>query len=148
MVETLRLALNAADVRELTHWPDPMIEDYIQILSDLNQIINELNQALTDIVDLFADTANMNSDLQGVRAIVSQARAKINSLDRTVLDVAERADNLDQHGADLMGRVARLNAKIKFARQEIFIDYQPLINYPATSYSDLGGGLYLQSVNA
>lgn len=114
MVEkSLRLGLSAVDLRNLMpQWPAAMVEDYIQILTDLVEIINELNANTESIAELF-----------------------------------DEVDNLGQGAADLMGKVARLKAKIKFARQEVFIGSQPLINYPATSYSDLGGGLYLQSVN-
>jgi len=100
MVDTLRLALNATDVRDLTGWPDAMVEDYIQILSDLTQIIAELNQALVDIGDLFDDAANLNSDLSGVRSIVAQARAKVNRLDREVVGILATQSDMGQQLTD------------------------------------------------
>ena len=100
MVDTLRLALNANDVRDLTGWPDAMVEDYIQILSDLTQIINELNQALIDIGDLFNNSANLNSDLAGVRSIVAQARAKVNRIDREVIGMLATQSDMVQQLAD------------------------------------------------
>ena len=100
MLETLRLALSATEVRELTGWPDAMVEDYIQILSDLTQIINDLNQTLIDVDELFNDAANLNSDLQGVRSIVAQTRAKINRIDREVAAVVATEADMSQQQAE------------------------------------------------
>jgi hypothetical protein len=122
MVDTLRLALNATDVRDLTGWPDAMVEDYIQILSDLTQIINELNQALVDIGELFNDSANLNSDLQGVRSIVAQAMAKINRLDRAVADVVDTEANQAQQLAD--ATLAKVRSRL-FSAVRDYKDWLP-----------------------
>jgi hypothetical protein len=110
MVDTLRLALNASDVRELTGWPDAMVEDYIQILADLTQIINDLNQALIDIGELFNDAANLNSDLQGVRSIVAQTRAKINRIDQRVAEVVATEADMAQQLAD--AAIAKVRSRV------------------------------------
>lgn len=122
MVETLRLALNASDVRDLTGWPDAMVEDYIQILSDLTQIIAELDQALIDIGDLFNNAANLNSDLQGVRSIVAQARAKINRLDRRVAAVVATEANQSQQIAE--ATLAKVRSRL-FSAVKDYKDWLP-----------------------
>lgn len=110
MVDTLRLALNASDVRELTGWKDAMVEDYIQILADLTAIIDDLNQALLDIGTLFADYDNLNSDLAGVRSIVAQARAKVNRIDREVAALIQQEADMSQQIAD--ATIAKIRSRV------------------------------------
>jgi hypothetical protein len=55
----LRLILSAAEIKDLTGWPDSMVEDYLNILSDLIDFataINELQNAIVDTQFFMVET--------------------------------------------------------------------------------------------
>lgn len=73
----------------MTGWPDEMVEDYIQILSDLVVFANEINQNTQDIQEAAAEIQNTNSDVAGARGLFAKNKAAINSLSKAITDLVE-----------------------------------------------------------
>jgi len=68
------LVLSAADLRQLTGWPDPLIEDYLNIYNNLLTLANIVNQK-NDIVKIvtnveFADSPYDIVDSNDIEEIV------------------------------------------------------------------------------
>lgn len=107
---SFRLSLSATEVKELTGWPDAMVEDYIQILEDLTDIINDLNNNTSNITQLFTDYANINSDLSGVRTLAAKVRAKNNALSKEIKGFSSQIANLKQQQAS--SELAKVRARL------------------------------------
>ena len=69
----LRLNLSAVEVKNLTGWPDAMVEDYINILSELIEFANAIN-------DLIADSEAGASELAELGVGLSLVRSRLFAL--------------------------------------------------------------------
>lgn len=47
----LRLILSAAEIKGLTGWPDAMVQDYLNILSDLINFANAIDELQGAVID-------------------------------------------------------------------------------------------------
>ena len=101
----LRLILSAQDVKELTGWPDPMVEDYLGILEDLIAFANAINEI-----------ANEGDDN---RAALTQIFSRIVTLSRFVDDVDQIVSGADKDIVWLRAAVKRNEECCDDTRQEL-----------------------------
>lgn len=101
----LRLILSAQDVKELTGWPDPMVEDYLGILEDLIAFANAINE--------IANTGDEN------RAALTQIFSRLVTLSRFVDDVDQIVSGADKDIAWLRAAVKRNEECCDDTRQEL-----------------------------
>ena len=97
-LELRGLVLSAAEIKQLTGWTDPMVEDYLNILENLI--------TLAGSIDANEDTyLGSEADLQ---AGMGRLSAKLNQSDSAIRDMGQKiGDFLAMHGMIF----SRLNAQ-------------------------------------
>ena len=88
-VNNRTLRLSAIELKEMTKWPDPMIEEFLSLLDNLNSLIVS-NNTITTIVDetvqvstegqgqigwIISRMKNLGKDIAAVEQLVAQANA-------------------------------------------------------------------------
>ena len=76
MVDTRSLLLSAIEVKELSNWPDPMIEDYLSKLEGLTLVTTELQVVIDEVRDAITVTAANNARINKHKSQI----AKINEI--------------------------------------------------------------------
>lgn len=68
-----RLALSAAEIKQLTNWPDPMVEDYLNLLENLIRVVNAADSVTDGVTEL------NNSQNSNTAAILSGIKRELSS---------------------------------------------------------------------
>lgn len=74
MANIQTLALSGLELKELTGWPEPMIEDYLTITRNINAVLVELNQNIDNIESIENLTARNIGQVNFLRAAIRRAR--------------------------------------------------------------------------
>jgi len=88
-VKNRTLRLSAPELKEMTDWPDPMIEEFLSLLDNLNSLIvsnNDITETVDDDQSLTIDTLGqigwltsrmraMGNHIAAVEELVAQANA-------------------------------------------------------------------------
>lgn len=93
-----RLILNAEEIKALTGWPYEMIEDYLNILSDLILLAESI-----DIGD--ENVAKINQQISDLNATDARLRSSINQNKKAI-------DAISQDSSSLLARLQSLRSKV------------------------------------
>jgi len=112
-VNNRTLRLNATELKEMTKWPDPMIEEFLSLLDNLNNLILS-NNTITTVVD---ETEQLGTEVQGqVGWVISRMRAMGRHIDAVEELVAQanawalKALKTTGGGVNMAQVAARINA--------------------------------------
>lgn len=107
MVENVRnlrgLVLSAHELRQLTGWPDAMIEDYLNIIRTLTTVANNLDTETDAISDI-------NQSLESLSGLVAQLKGaneqEFNQIQQQIAVINESVINLSQEQFALLSQLA------------------------------------------
>ena len=104
-VNNRTLRLNATELKEMTKWPDPMIEEFLSLLDNLNNLIQS-NNTITTVVD---ETEQLGTEVQGqIGWVISRMRAMGRHIDAVEELVAHpTVASRDDRVGVVAGRLAR-----------------------------------------
>lgn len=117
MVDNIRnirgLVLSANEVKQLTGWPDAMVEDYLNILDSLISLAESIDDSDTDTSDIEQSIASLNGSVSVNTALINQVLTSLNArIDETDEGLANALQNLFEI-ASRIGRIEVINNRLQ-----------------------------------